>query len=397
MKYILNFLINVLVIALHKAYDFYKKNNEVCDKIVFLSRQSNDIPEDYQLLMEQINKVNIDLDKKLQIYISCRETTLSLGYFFHILKELRQLASARVVILDGYSFSVSNFNHKEELKVFQLWHSMGSFKKFGKQILEQKEGRKNYLSKTLKMHKGYDYVFASSNTYKNNLASGFGISPNKVYIYSLPRVDNILKIEENRTYLLNKYPILKNTRKNILYAPTFRVNNSDILTRITELSNAINWSQYNLIIQLHPVENEAVRRNLKQKLDNLGILCDIKEPTTKLLSVVDVIVSDYSCIIYEAAIIGVPIFLFTPDLEVYKKNRGFSIDFDETFKGYYFLTAKKLLENIDQLQNHTNYEKHRCFSKKLGQQYIENTTDTTEKIFQFIMSKSGIDFYRRKL
>ena len=46
------------------------------------------------------------------------------------------------------------------------------------------------------------------------------------------------------------------------------------------------------------------------------------------LFVADVIISDYSTVIYEAGLLGIPVYLYAYDWDTYREKRGLTIDFD---------------------------------------------------------------------
>src|SRR5699024_816568 len=110
-------------------------------------------------------------------------------------------------------------------------------KKFGYQILDMEEGTKKEIADLMKMHKNYDYVFASSMAYAKQLAEGFGCEIEKIRIYSLPRVD-LLTNKDYKIQITNKikkeYPEISN-KKNILYCPTFRKNEEQLEKEIYKM------------------------------------------------------------------------------------------------------------------------------------------------------------------
>ena len=46
------------------------------------------------------------------------------------------------------------------------------------------------------------------------------------------------------------------------------------------------------------------------------------------LFVADVIISDYSTVIYEAGLLGTPVYLYAYDWDTYREKRGLTIDFE---------------------------------------------------------------------
>ena len=108
------------------------------NKITMISRQSDKETLDFKLLREEIEKT----DKNIKVVTLCHKlegginATISekIKYGIHMLSQMYNIATSKVVILDSYCILISIMKHKNNLKVIQMWHSMGTMKKFGYQI-----------------------------------------------------------------------------------------------------------------------------------------------------------------------------------------------------------------------------------------------------------------------
>jgi CDP-glycerol glycerophosphotransferase len=68
---------------------------------------------------------------------------------------------------------------------------------------------------------------------------------------------------------------------------------------------------------------------------------------SELLVIADVIVTDYSSVIFDYALMHRPIIFFTPDLEVYRDDvRGFSIDFEREAPGPLLRTTDEVVDAL---------------------------------------------------
>lgn len=143
-----------------------------------------------------------------------------------------------------------------------------------------------------------------------------------------PRNDVPLAISEApalRDELLKKLG-LKGNKKVVLYAPTWR---GDLKTRKTDvegISAALkvmsSHTDVEVIFRGHPMD-EASLKGLS--FDNVSMASsDIT--TNELLSVADLLITDYSSVVFDAASLGTPVLLYTYDYEEYKSSRGFAID-----------------------------------------------------------------------
>ena len=95
-----------------------------------------------------------------------------------------------------------------------------------------------------------------------------------------------------------------------------------------------------------------------------------------MLFVADKLISDYSCIIYEAGVRNIPLYFYAYDLDNYETIRGLALDYNE-LPGY---TSKDVAKLCEQLEKTYNKKELQEFIKK----YVENTKDCTQKIVELI-------------
>lgn len=367
----------ILIICANFLYSFFKLL-PVKNKITMISRQSDNKTMDFELLEKEFKESK----KEIKVCILCHKLEggvkasllNKVKYIFHCLRQMYHIATSKVVILDSYCILISILNHRKDLKVIQMWHSMGTMKKFGYQILGLEEGSNEKLAKEMKMHKNYDYIFASSKAYAKYLADGFGYDVDRVKIYSLPRVD-LLKSESYKKEIVTKinkiYPQIKE-KKNIVYCPTFRKNEGKMACEIKKLIEKVDFNKYNLILKLHPLS--------KIEVNNENVIYDKKISSFEMLFIADYVISDYSCIIYEASILKIPLFFWAFDLKKYLDTRGLNIDYKKEVPGIVSKSIQDILEEID--KNEYDYNKLERFREK----YVTNTTNSTKKILEFVIN-----------
>ena len=231
-------IIKVGTAVLNAVYAFMKFL-PVRKKVTMLSRQDNK-PSDEFLMVRKGIKLR---DERVKVVLLCHtldggaDSSLSdkIKYGFHMLVQMFHIATSKVAILDSYCIVVSILNHRKDLKVIQMWHSMGTMKKFGYTSLDTEEGSRSEIAYAMKMHR--NYIFASSDAYKDHLASGFGYDAAKIMTMPLPRLDllNSEKYEERvREKIYGIYPEFKE-KPVILYCPTFRKNEEAFARALKEL------------------------------------------------------------------------------------------------------------------------------------------------------------------
>lgn len=363
--YLLIYLYIFIIRIVYFFFKFFKTKN----KIVFISRQSNKPSLDFIMLEEEVLKQNqnikiVMLTKKVEKNIKS-----VLKNTFMLFKQLYHLATSKICITDGYNITISALQHKESLKIFQIWHSLGAIKKFGYDSLKTPKDRK--IARIMAMHKNYNYVNCSSDSMKKYFSKAFGYNDDYLIPFGLPRVDYIITKEnilKKRIY--NKYPEFKR-KKVILYAPTFRDNNN---YKINELISEIDFNKYILLLKLHP--------NTKIEIENKNVYTCKEFNALSLIAVSDYIITDYSGIAIEALALSKPVYLYVYDIEEYSNYPGLNLDLYQEFKGLTFKSPHKLFQSISR----------NCYDKKviekLKRKYIVSTNgDVTKNLVKFILEK----------
>lgn len=366
-------LINLYIFFLNVIYMLFKLFPVKKNQILFLSRQTNKPSIDFRMIANELAqnypeyKIKIitkRVEKNLKDFVSKN--------MFSIVFQMYYLATSKICIIDGYNMSVSVLKHKKDLKIIQLWHSLGALKKFGYQVLYKKTNK--MFAKAMRMHKNYDLILSSSKQTTSYFSKAFNYPQDKFLDYGLPRIDYILnKTKINKEKIYNKYPELRN-KKIILYAPTFRRSSHEY--KIKSLIDSINSDEYVLIVKLHPCINYKSSINKIYTCDEFSSL--------QLLSVADFVITDYSAISIEAAILNKPIFIYAYDLDDYKNYPGLNVDLYNEFGKYVFRNAKKLFQVLSQ-------EKYDIkIVKKYKKKYVVNVKKTcTSKIVNKIVEMSG--------
>lgn len=288
------------------------------DKVTFISRQSNTSSIDFQMLEDELKT------QGKKVVVLCQ--TLNKGlihkikYCFYMLKQMYHIATSKVVILDSYCIAVCVLKQKKELIVIQIWHALGSLKKFGYASLDKKDGRSSKIANAMKMHCNYTYILTSSHLSKPFFQEAFQAKEEQMKVMNLPRVDFLQSQEAGRKVrekFFEKYPEAKNNKENILYCPTKKEN-----IPIEEMANQIPYEKYNFLVKLHD-GTELLYVN-GQKIEKGKYFTGME-----LLHVGNTIITDYSAICYEAAVAQKPTYFYAYDYDNYKEDRGYFIDYQK--------------------------------------------------------------------
>ncbi|HEU0256803.1 MAG TPA: CDP-glycerol glycerophosphotransferase family protein [Microbacteriaceae bacterium] len=294
-------------------------------KVVLLSREHDTVPADFTDLAAAIRRA----DPRVRVVTLVRMIppgyAAKLGYAVHMLVQLYHVATARVLIIDTYAMIASLLRHGDELTVVQVWHALGSFKKFGLSILGHAEGRDRRLAKAMRMHEGYDVVLASSAACRPALAEAFGTPEERIEVAPLPRVDRLRdprRAAAIRQRITAAYPDLVG-RRVAVFAPTFRLDGA-VSVDVGELAKALAAEGIHLVVKMHPLMSAEF---------GAGVDTAPGFSTQEMLQVADLFVTDYSSTLFEAAVVGVPCYFLAPDLDEYVSSRDFYLDYRHDLPG----------------------------------------------------------------
>lgn len=351
------------------VYLFFKLRKTE-NKITFISRQSETPSFDFCCLINEIKENYPDCKVDVLCKMIPKSFMGKVSYSFEMLRQMKSLASSKVVVIDGYCILVCMLKHKKDLTVIQTWHALGAIKKFGWQSLGAKEGRNERLSIAMHMHRNYDYVLAPSKKTAEFYSKAFDMPMEKIKIFSLPRVDYILDGKDRKEEFYSLNPNMAD-KKLFLYLPTFRSREAAAAKQLT--AQFENKNDYQLIISTHPlsVVEKDERFSVKGSFSSYD-----------LMKMADVIITDYSACAFEASVLLKPIYFFVPDYKFYMKNRGVNVDIKKEFPSAAFEKADKLAQAIEK----NDYDMNSLV--KFKNTYVENAdTNNTKNLTEFIIEQ----------
>lgn len=265
----------------------------------------------------------------------------------NIIRFLRLYATSKVVIVDDYFRLLNLVTKRDDVKLFQLWHACGAFKTFGFTRLGKKGGPKQ----TDPNHRMYDFAIVSSREIAKHYAEGFGLSDECVVATGIPRTDIFMDsayAESVTASFYERYPQLKG-KKIMLFAPTFRGNGQmsafypldafDPVKAYEELGG-----EYAVLIKLHPFCRE--RFEIPPQYSDMIIDLSEEDELNDLLFVTDLLVTDYSSVIFEASLLNIPMIFYAFDLYDYIASRDFYYDFESFVPGKIVFSENELLRSI---------------------------------------------------
>lgn len=310
--------------------------------VLFLSVRRDDLTGNFEYVEACLKK---DKDIQMDYWLwpnSMMESGLS-GQISLMVK----MAKAKVILVDDYVPFLDSIRISKKTKVIQLWHACGAFKTFGFSRFGKKGGPKQSVT----AHRCYDYAVVSSSAIARYYAEGFGIAERKVLSYGVPRTDIFFQEEyktQIRQKLYDEYPVLKG-KKVILFAPTFRGNGKNSAYYETKRFDPNEIIQqlpedYVLLIKHHPFVKQP--NQIKEEYKNRIFDFSDKSEINDLLMITDILITDYSSVIYEASILDIPMLFYAYDLQEYIATRDFYSDYETFVPGKIVTTQEELTEAI---------------------------------------------------
>ncbi len=292
--------------------------------------------------------------------------------FFVFLQFIYDMTTAEYIMLEDYFRYTSYFKVKQNQQICQLWHAAGAFKKFG---YSRKGGNEH-----IKIHRGYKKyakAIVSAEDIRWCYAEAFGIDQAKVQATGIPRTDVFFDkdyIFGKQEELYRQYPMLRD-KKVILFAPTYRGIRADDASYDFSKINLDKFyrelkDEYVFVFKWHPaVYNNILREDVQayqtDQYDGFYLDLSREREVEDLLLITDVLVTDYSSIIFDYFLLDKPIIYYAYDLDSYAGGRGLYYDFED----YVYGPVVKEQEDLIQAIREGNQMKGR--RKSFGKQFME--------------------------
>ena len=269
-----------------------------------------------------------------------------------IAKRSYRVATSRVVIVDDYFFPIYPVKKRSGVTIIQVWHACGAFKRFGRATLASEWGADEIFLKWVPIHANYDLTLVSSASIDQIYADAFGQPVEKITAtFGIPRTDALaptLRRDATEREVRTRLG-LTDKRTTILYAPTFR--GADLkgagapeLLDIAALYRALG-DQYQLILRLHPFVKSAMR--IPEGARDFVMDASREPDVNEVMLAADILVTDYSSIIFEYALLNRPMAFLAPDLAAYERERGFFFDYRSGVPGPVVETTEQLVTWIN--------------------------------------------------
>ena len=253
------------------------------------------------------------------------------------------------------------------------WHGAGT-----KLIGNACNGRKDYNFSAV------DIMLVQSNFERTIFERDFICNPDAIRVVGFPRNDELFHITDEKRIELRKQFGIPEGKKVLLYAPTWRDSKDGGLSyefippiHMEKWKTALS-DKHVMLFRMHTFTTK-----FEMTYDEFARDVSGYEDLNHILAITDVLITDYSTIVYDSAIAGVPFICFGFDYETYKDERGFYYDLNDVYPGGVLKTEDQVIERIAEVENGADKEKYQAFRD----QYIEAGGMATEVILNELAKK----------
>lgn len=228
----------------------------------------------------------------------------------------------------------------------------------------------------------FDVMYAQSQYDINIFSRAFELPENKFALVGLPRNDELFNVSEEEINELRRKLGIPEDKKIILYAPTFREYKRDRNgCVIAPPINLHKWKEklsknYIILFRAHYEVNKVLGLKDDEFIRNVSTYNNLNE----LMKIADILISDYSSIMFDYSILKRPIYSYAYDYEEYKNKRGMYIDIRTELPNGICEKEDELIEKII----NCDFEDEKNKVEKFSRKYIQNDGNAAKYIDELI-------------
>lgn len=337
-------------------------------QVLFLSDSRKEMSGNFAFIYDAICH---DYDIKMHLYQSTDK---------HPRRQMcKDMAQSRYILVDDYYPIIYPIPLRKKTRLIQVWHAVGAFKTVG-------FARRQNHDRFSITHRNYTDTIVSSEMIRKDYARAFRMDVAHVHSLGIPRTDVFFDenyIMSKRQELYQLYPFLKD-KKVVLFAPTFRGNNVHKAYYDFDKIDFHHFCQslsheYFCIIKMHPF----IRNFSADDLDpsfylNLSSQREIND----LLLITDILITDYSSVIFEASMLDIYTIFYAYDLQDYTSSRDFFYPYDQ----YTYGPVVKDQNQLEEAILHPLFDRKK---KERFQQYFMSSCDghATERFVEKLLKE----------
>lgn len=325
----------------------------------------------------------IPLENLSQVYYSYKgEKVLFAKRYPHTLKdnaEIRKyIMTSKVIVTDDYINLLKKVRLRENQKVIQLWYAGGAIRRFGLDSPDKDSRIDEY-----KAHSQYTDVCVSSEYVRQFYSHAFGVEMDVVKALGNPRTDLIVdeeKLRESRENICSKHPLLKEKKHIYVYLPTNREYDDETAV----FDPKLDWNELNDVLDDDEIFILCRHPNMKHEYIKGMLYPRVKDYTNdsamELLSVADVVITDYSAIMFDSTIMDIPMVFYCPDYDTY--DCDFYLNYEKDVPGEIIKNPHELLEAARRAKDNGYKESIKAFKEMEMGACDGNSTERVCKLIE---------------
>lgn len=245
------------------------------------------------------------------------------------------------------------------------WHGAGT-KKIGNAV----DGRKDFD------YSNVNVMLVQSQYEKGIFKQDFQVIEKNFLLAGFPRGDELFHTSEKQVAEYKKALGIPEQKKVILYAPTWRESkNKGVSYDLKPPIKIEKWQEllqddYVVLFRTHAFTTKVMNLEFNDFIRDTSSYDNLNH----LLLISDILITDYSTIVFDFSILEKPFLCFGYDYAEYKSERGFYIDLEEEYP----LGVQNNEDEILDLVVNTNYEEQCKKVKQFKTKYIEAGGNATE-------------------
>lgn len=265
--------------------------------------------------------------------------------------------------------------------IIQTMHGT-PFKSFGLDVKEETETEDKRI-RIVERSDQWDYLIAQG-SFTKNMAWRWFRYDKTVLETGYPRTDSLYRKDEKAAQSLRSRLGLPEGKKVILYAPTWREEDGfEMMLDIEEMRDALS-DEYVLLIRLHHFVADLYKVPEDGSfVFDAACVDDIED----IFMITDVLITDYSSVMFDFAITEKPMVFYTYDLEEYtKEDRGSYFDIEKEAPGVIAATTSEVIDAVRNPGAQT--EEHSERIRRFREKYLTyENPGSTEEVFDAVFVK----------
>jgi CDP-ribitol ribitolphosphotransferase len=289
------------------------------DRVLFATDATKNLRGNLSRVHDRLNR---DYGKRLTLHTASRASLTTRRSPWATIQLAWRCLTSAVIVIDDYFPELYRVQLPRTTQFIQLWHASGAFKKVG----FARAGLPGGPGARSRVHRGYTAAIVSARALVDCYAEAFAMPAALVHPTGIPKTDDLFDltwVRERRREVRLALGIAADAPV-ALIATTFRGGG---LLSATSGSTSVDWAAVAESLPNHIIlmRDHPITKNDPNARVNHPRVVDVTDwpEFEPLLCASDVLVTDHSSVIFDAAIVGTDVVHIVSDQEEYAESRGY--------------------------------------------------------------------------